>query len=382
MTGVYIHIPFCKSRCRYCDFFSTTMLDRREAYVEAVIREASLLSQSDILSPKGERNIRTIYFGGGTPSLLEPEQIERILNSLAPFGERVPQSGGKGAEITMEANPGDLTIEKLRGLREVGINRLSIGIQSFNDTLLQRIGRRHQAAEAIEAVRMAREAGFDNLSIDLMYGLPGQTMADWQANVAQALALRPEHISAYCLIYEEGTPLYRMREEGVVAETDEETANEMVAYLNEQLRSAGYMHYEVSNYCLPGRESQHNSSYWEDIPYIGLGAGAHSYDGRKRWWNVSDIERYIEGTRNQEPGTRNQEPGIRTEEELTDEDKRIERIMLGLRTRKGIEKDLLIDKDEILAQYLKLGYIQLKDQQVIATERGIQLLNRIIEDLI
>lgn len=365
------------------------MLDRREAYVEAVIREASLLSQSDILSPKGERNIRTIYFGGGTPSLLEPEQIERILNSLAPFGERVLQSSGKGVEITMEANPGDLTIEKLRGLRRVGINRLSIGIQSFADRLLVAIGRRHHAAEAIEAVRMAREAGFDNLSIDLMYGLPGQTMADWQADVAQALALRPEHISAYCLIYEEGTPLYRMREEGVIAETDEETANEMVAYLNEQLRTAGYIHYEVSNYCLPGRESQHNSSYWEDIPYIGLGAGAHSYDGRTRWWNVSDVERYIDGTRNKEPGTRNKEPGtrnqeqgIRTEEELSDEDKRIERIMLGLRTRKGIEKKLLIDKDEILAQYLKLGYIQLKDQQVIATERGIQLLNRIIEDLI
>lgn len=368
MTGVYIHIPFCKSRCRYCDFFSTMMLNRREEYVEAVIEEG--IRNKDRFA----EGIRTIYFGGGTPSLLEPEQIERILKSLGSPLLTSPE-GEEQVEITMEANPGDLTPEKLQALRAAGVNRLSIGIQSFADRLLIAIGRRHNAAEAIAAVRMAREAGFDNLSIDLMYGLPGQTMADWKTDVAQAIALRPEHISAYCLIYEEGTPLYRMLERGEVQEADEDTANEMADYLSEQLRAAGYIHYEVSNYALPGRESRHNSSYWEDIPYIGLGAGAHSYDGHCRWWNESDIEKYIEGTRNKEQGTR-------TVEYLTEEEKREERIMLGLRTRKGIDRRDICNKEDILARYLEKGYITTTNERVMVTEKGWHLLNRIITDLI
>lgn len=357
MIGVYIHIPFCKSRCKYCDFYSTTLLDQREQYVEALLREiTSLSSLRDTLSPKGEREIGTIYFGGGTPSLLEVEQIERILSPLIPPSR-------EGVEITLEANPGDLTLEKLQALRAIGINRLSIGIQSFQDELLRTIGRRHTATEAIEAVLMARQAGFDNLSIDLMYGLPGQTEALWHADIEQALALQPEHISCYCLSYEEGTVLTRMLERGEIEETDEDTANRMYDYLCEQLKAHGYEHYEVSNFALPGRRSRHNSNYWNNTPYIGLGAGAHSYDGTRRYWNTGDIT------------------GWKQEYEvLTDEDRHTEAIMLGLRTAEGIGKKL-VDSSKAQA-FLAQGLLREEKGHYIATQQGLHILNRIIEDLI
>lgn len=374
MKGVYIHIPFCVSRCRYCDFYSTTCLDRREDYIQAVVQEAAgrIADGSDI---------RTIYFGGGTPSQLTAGQVKRIVESLRLGKEGIERKEGteskeskESREVTMEVNPGDVTVEYLRAVREAGINRLSIGIQSFRDELLQRIGRRHTAQQAIEAVHAARQAGLDNLSIDLIYGLPGQTMQMWQQDIEQALALHPEHISTYCLSYEEGTVLTRMRDEGQISEQDDDTLNEMYDTLCQQLKDAGYEHYEVSNFALPNRRSRHNSSYWNDKPYIGLGAGAHSYDGQVRSWNPSDLDAYIAGTLAHNL--------LVESETLTPEQKHEESIMLRLRTSEGVSRDLLTGREPIVQRYIASGLLVEKDGNIIATQQGLHILNTIITDLI
>ena len=245
MAGLYVHIPFCKKRCLYCDFYSTTLLERRAEYIEAVLRE--------ITERKSETDepIRTIYLGGGTPSTLPANDIARI---LAAIGMQ------EAEEITMELNPGDATAGYLQDLKNAGINRLSIGIQSFQDHLLRTIGRRHNAQEAIEAVHMAQKAGFDNLSIDLIYALPGQTMRQWEEDIETSLSLDIQHISCYGLIYEEGTALTHMMEKGEIESIDEDIENEMYDYLCNRLKKAGFEHYEVSNFALPGFESKQNSS--------------------------------------------------------------------------------------------------------------------------
>ena len=263
--------------------------------------------------------IRTIYIGGGTPSTLRLEDLTAINQSI---------TSQCIAEYTIELNPGDATEEYIRGLKDIGVNRLSMGVQSFQDELLQLIGRRHNAKEAMEAVRMAQETGFDNLSIDLIYALPGQTMEQWKADIEKALRLGIQHISTYGLMYEEGTALTKMRDRGEIQETDEETENAMYDYLCERLKEAGFVHYEVSNFALPGYEAKHNSSYWDGTPYVGVGAGAHSYIRNIRSWNPNDLEAYIRGI---EEGTL-----VRESETLTEKDLYNERIMLGLRTNKGI----------------------------------------------
>ena len=390
MSGIYIHIPFCKSRCAYCDFFSTTQLSRREAYVDALCKEAK--RRLAILNSKRStpNPITTIYFGGGTPSLLSPDQIARILHTID-----APQA----IEVTLEANPGDLTPDYLLAVREAGVNRLSIGIQSFDDEVLRLIGRRHTAAEAKAAVKAAQAAGFDNISIYLIYGIPSlalytpQNQSDgaawrphlldistlnsplsaWEAQIEQALQLGVQHISTYCLSYEEGTRMTRMLAQGEINEVDEDTENAMYDLLVSQLKEAGFEHYEVSNFALPGYCSQHNSSYWNRTPYMGLGAGAHSYDGaRTRSWNTDNLEEYI---RAQESGQ------AAAGEQLTDTDLYNERIMLGLRTAEGIALNEL--HDPTLAQpYIDKGLLCLTDDnRLVATLQGIHILNRIIEDL-
>jgi oxygen-independent coproporphyrinogen-3 oxidase len=275
-------------------------------------------------------------------------------------------------EFTMEVNPGDVTLEKARAWRAMGINRLSMGVQSFDDTLLQLIGRRHTAQQAREAVTIAQQAGFDNISIDLMYALPSQTMEQWQHDVAQALALGVQHISSYGLIYEEGTVLMTLLEHGVVEAVDEDTEMQMYDYLVEKLTENGYLHYEVSNFAQPGRESMHNSSYWNDIPYLGLGAGAHSYDGKKRQWNVSELDAYI-----QQANAHAWQP---EQEYLTDEQRHTERVMLGLRTNTGVAiEDVNQTRVE---QYVQQGLLRLEGERLVATTKGYHILNRIIEDLL
>lgn len=374
MAGLYVHIPFCKRRCRYCDFFSTTLLERREEYVQAVLKEIE-----ERRDEAGEP-IRTIYIGGGTPSMLTAEQIHRILQTIGTDGKD---------EITMEANPGDLTAEYLQAIREAGIQRLSIGIQSFNDELLELLGRRHNATQAIEAVRMAQVEGFDNISIDLMYALPTQTMELWEADIEQALQLGVQHISSYGLMYEEGTPLTAMRDDNRLTPIDEDTENAMYDLLCERLKQAGFVHYEVSNFALPGYEAKHNSSYWNGTPYIGVGAGAHSYTANTRSWNPDNLEAYIHGIMAHDLQ--------RESEQLTETDLYNEYIMLGLRTCQGIVIDQTSIKPrfnlDTLSSRLRDGYGTItrlcdkgllrmtEDRRIVATQAGLHVLNRIITEL-
>ena len=361
MAGIYIPIPFCKSRCKYCDFFSTTHLQKQAQYVEAVLAEWQM-RQHQLSEP-----IHTIYIGGGTPSTLDTTALARILQAiLGTCTDHRPH------EITIEANPGDITLEKAQAWRAMGINRLSMGVQSFQDHLLQLIGRRHNANQAIQAVQLAQAAGFDNISIDLMYALPDQTMQMWQQDVQQALSLGVQHISSYGLIYEEGTVLTTLLEHGQIEAVDEDTEMRMYDYLVEELTANGFLHYEVSNFALPNRHSMHNSNYWNDTPYIGLGAGAHSYDGQQRQWNISDLDTYIERAM-----ARNLQPEIET---LTPEQKHTERIMLGLRTCQGVPKDM-INISKALPD-LQQGLLRENGNNILATTQGYHILNRIIEDLI
>ena len=384
MAGIYIHIPFCKSRCRYCDFFSTTQLERREDYAHAIIAE--FIDRQHLLTEP----VRTIYFGGGTPSQMPVASLRMILECLVDGAKRLQFSGRSHGELqdasdhhhspdeigdielTLEANPGDITPEKARAWREMGFNRLSIGIQSFDDDLLHFIGRRHTAQEALQAVATAQAAGFDNISIDLMYALPSQTMEQWQKDVQLALHLGIQHISTYGLIYEDGTALTKLLMDNRLQPVDEDLEMRMYDYLVEQLTANGFLHYEVSNFALPGRHSRHNSSYWNDTPYLGLGAAAHSYDGQHRQWNIADLDEYI-----RQALAHQLSPEI---EHLTDEDRHTERVMLSLRTNQGVAKaDINMHKAE---PYIEQGLLEDKGERVAATTQGFHILNRIIEDLV
>lgn len=371
MLGIYIHIPFCKSRCLYCDFYSTTRHELREAYLRAFVKEIRTRKNEFI------DTYCTIYFGGGTPSLLSTEQINSILSTIADYAPR-----SKWKEVTLEANPGDLSLEKLKALRQIGINRLSIGIQSFNNTLLQRIGRRHNATEAIEAVHSARQAGFENISIDLMYGLPGQTMEDWVLDLEMVTTLPVQHVSAYCLTYEPGTPLYAQLDRREVHELADELVNCMQEKAAEYLKQSAILQYEVSNYAKVGFESKHNSNYWNHTPYVGLGAGAHSFNGVNiRQWNPDDIDKYISSINN---STAQYLPA--GSERLTDVDIYNEMIMLGLRTCKGVDCKRINSGHlnhflTAIQPYINNGMLVQEKGFVRASGDGWHILNRIIEDI-
>ena len=332
MAGIYIHIPFCRSRCIYCGFYSTTSLELRQRYVDALCREMEIRSQRSEV--RGE-NIETIYLGGGTPSQLTFDQLRQLfiyINKVYPLPSK-PGGAEDRPEITIEVNPDDVTVEFAAVLQQLPVNRVSMGIQTFDDQRLHFLRRRHTARQAIEAVSILRAAGIRNISIDLMYGFPGETLADWEADIDAALALNVEHLSAYCLMIEEGTPLHRMLKQHT---GDEETERQMYEVLIDRLTTAGYEHYEISNFARPGFRSRHNSSYWNGTPYIGLGAAAHSYDIRSRSWNVADIRQYIEGMERGEHIF---------EEELLDDDTRYNDIVtVALRTREGINLNALSEK--------------------------------------
>ena len=359
MAGLYIHIPFCKKRCLYCDFFSTTQLERREEYTVALLKEmAQRLCEAS-------EPIQTVYIGGGTPSTLPSEPLIAIDQLLHSY---------RIAEYTMEMNPGDVHATYLQELRQTGINRISMGIQSFQDNLLHLIGRRHDAQQAKEAVHTAQKAGFDNISIDLMYALPTQTMEQWDADIETALSLGVQHISSYGLMYEEGTAMTKMLEKGEIEAVDEDTENAMYDRLCERLKEAGFVHYEVSNFALPGYEAKHNSSYWNGTPYIGVGAGAHSYIGHVRSWNPSDLDAYISGINN---GTL-----VRESETLTERDLYNEQVMLGLRTCRGLHASLSVDRRSTVGKLLENQLLRMtEDGRLVATQKGLHVLNRIIEDL-
>ena len=296
MAGIYIHIPFCAKRCVYCDFYSNTNIGYKDGFVSALIREMEL--RSDYLH---NHKIETIYFGGGTPSQLQPSDFERLFEAIYRL---FPVSASP--EITLESNPDDLSAGYIASLSALPFNRVSIGIQSFVDEELRFLNRRHTAAEAIDAVYRCKDAGMENISIDLIYGLPEQTRERWLYNVKKAIELDVPHISAYNLTYEEGTAIYKMKERGDIRLVDDESCELLFRCLVEQLTGAGFVHYETSNFARQsanhpeGRISLHNSSYWNGTHYLGLGPSAHSYDGDSRCWNVASVYEYIKSIKEQD----------------------------------------------------------------------------------
>ncbi len=372
MSGIYIHIPFCASRCVYCDFFSSVDSSRRGEYVDAVARELAL--RRDEL--QGEP-VTTVYFGGGTPSTLSSAEREKLFATLSTVVD-----WGACSEVTFEANPDDVTDDFVASLRDTPVNRLSMGVQSFDDSDLAFLRRRHTAQSAVEAVERCRRAGYENLSIDLIYGLPHQTLDRWNENLQRAVALRVPHLSAYNLIYEEGTALWRMREQGRVAECDDETSLRMFERLMDVLATQGYEHYEISNFALPGQYARHNTSYWRGVPYLGLGASAHSYDGRARRINPSSLSLYIE--------TIGQGRAAFEEEVETVDSLYNERILTSLRTCWGLDMSRLeSDFGEARAQYcreqarphLQAGRMELSGDRLRITRQGIFTSDDIMSDL-
>ena len=374
MAGIYIHIPFCKSRCIYCAFYSTTDPSLRQRYVDAVCREMEL---------RGERrDIQTIYLGGGTPSQLTADQLRQLFIYINKVYKLPPPSGGVGGgvEVTIECNPDDITPEYAEALSQLPVNRVSMGAQTFDDQRLHFLHRRHTANQVQQAVSRLREAGICNISIDLMYGFPGETLSQWERDIDSALSLDVEHLSAYCLSIEEGTPLYKLhkRDGSFCVICDEETERQMYYLLIDRLTAAGYEHYEISNFAKLGFRSRHNSSYWTDVPYIGLGAAAHSYDGQQRRWNIDDINVYIKGIENGEPAY---------DYELIDDTTRYnDRVMLALRTCEGLDLQALTpaDRDYLLSladRYIADGLLSNDGRRLRLTRNGLFVSDMVISDL-
>ena len=354
MAGLYIHIPFCASRCIYCGFYSTTLMELRDRYVDALCQEMTLRQEALVQQGLPLLSLDTIYIGGGTPSQLSPRHLKIL------FGHINKVFSNKATEVTIEMNPDDVTEEYAHALSQLPVNRVSMGAQTFDDTRLRFLNRRHSARQVPQAVKTLREAGISNISIDLMYGFPGETIDNWQDDITKALDLGVEHLSAYCLMIEEGTVLYEKMRNGEnerMRECDEELERQMYYTLTERLKAAGYEHYEISNFALPGRRSRHNSSYWTDLPYIGLGAAAHSYDGRSRCWNVADIRQYINGIENGSP--------VIDQEWLNDDSRYNDRVMLSLRTCEGIDLSTLQPADRTYLLSLAQKYI---DNRLLTAE--------------
>ena len=372
MAGIYIHIPFCKQRCNYCDFYKETTLQYTTQFTEAL--QSELHSRSVYLN---SASVGTIYFGGGTPSVLSQKEFQAIFSTIFQYF-----NVKENAEITIEANPDDLTPSYLAQLSILPFNRISMGIQSFHDDELKAVNRRHTAHQAIQAVKDARNAGFNNISIDLIYGLPGQTMEKWQHNLEQAFILQPEHISAYGLTYEEGTGLWKQRDKGLVIETPDEVMLQMYRYMLQQMSIKGYDAYEISNFALPGFRSQHNSSYWDMTPYLGVGPSAHSYNGTSRQWNISNLQHYINAIELSMPAFE--------KEELSKDDSYNDYVMVRLRTREGIHLSDVTEKfgrsyhEYILQQavdYLQTAHLILDNGRLCMSIQGIEISNAIISHL-
>ena len=383
MAGLYIHIPFCKSRCIYCGFYSTTSLQLQDRYVEALCREMEMRSKDGKKQRNdGERErISTIYLGGGTPSLLSEANLHRLFDAIGNTFSLADLE-----ETTIECNPDDITEDYASMLSRLPVNRVSMGAQTFSDDRLHFLHRRHTAEEVGLAVKRLRNVGIENISIDLMFGFPGETLDDWQQDINAALSLDVEHISAYCLMYEEGTPLYRMA--NTLKPIDDETERLMYDTLIDRLSRADYEHYEISNFASlrtshdakrSSLRSLHNSNYWNSTPYIGLGAAAHSFDIVSRQWNISNIHTYIESI----------EQGIvPCEREIIDADTRYnDLITTALRTREGI---ILSSLNEKYRHYLldnaksaiERGLLTIDDDRIHLTRQGLFVSDDVMSDLV
>ncbi len=372
MAGIYIHVPFCKTKCIYCDFFMKTNMDQKNLYIEAICKEAKIRSNYI-----GRETIQTIYFGGGTPSQLAIEDLKNILNAI-----KTNYSIADDVEITLEANPDDLSHAYVHNLLEIGFNRLSIGIQTFDNKELQFLHRRHSSEKAIKTVVLSKKAGFKNISIDLMYGLPNQTMKIWKQNLQQAIDLDIQHISSYHLIYEQGTRLYRLLQKGDIQSVDEDLSVEMFSVMIKLLTDARFIHYEISSFGKENLFSRHNTSYWLGKKYLGLGPAAHSYDRINRAWNISSIPKYIKGIQSDNPDM---------EIEYLDIQARYnDFILTGLRTMWGINREeikiqfgetMLSYCDRNIKKYLDSQNIILENNFYKLSNKGIFISDSIMSDM-
>jgi oxygen-independent coproporphyrinogen-3 oxidase len=364
IPGLYIHIPFCLSKCHYCNFYSETSLKDLSSYTQALVGEMALYKQHF-------KKFDTVYFGGGTPSILKAEEVADILRSIKRYFSLSDDS-----EITIEANPGDLHPEFLKSLREEGVNRLNIGVQSFDDDILDFLGRRHSSRDAVHAIETTYNEGFTNTGLDLIYGIPGQNMKEWMETLAMAVSFKPEHISCYQLTIEANTQIGKRLGRGEITLPDEDLQYDFFMKTSESLEDEGYIHYEISNFA---REttfiSRHNSKYWNHTPYLGLGPSAHSFSGNTRWWNHASTDRYLDDIK------KGKSP-LEDTENLDIKSLRMEAFFLGLRTAKGInlqdfnnrfDYDLVAEKGDVLAKLEGSGLIEIADGYIVPTRSGFAL---------
>ncbi|MGX8698452.1 MAG: radical SAM family heme chaperone HemW [bacterium] len=370
--GIYIHLPFCAKKCAYCDFYSLAGREERmDAYQKALLRH--IRESADALA---EYTIDTVYFGGGTPSFYGADRLIELFSALKRYG-RVLLS----AEVTLEANPDSVNYHDLLRLRRQGFNRISIGAQCADDHILRRIGRIHTFSQVEEAVRSARAAGFQNVSLDLIYGLPGQTRVGWAETLNAALNLKPDHLSCYGLKIEEGTPLWEKRDDPTIP--DDDTQADMYLYTVNELERHGFRQYEISNFARRGCASRHNLKYWQGDPYLGFGAAAHSFFGNERFSFVSDLERYID---NIADGW----PVVDSRETISAYERACEYIMLGLRTTRGISEEEYYSifpckfdmARELMESYVKNGWMQVEEGRWSFTPQGFLLSNTLIGDIL
>lgn len=359
--GLYLHIPFCSGRCHYCHFVSCTELSWRDRYIEALVREIGIYRE-------WMGGLETVYIGGGTPSVLEIDQLERVVETLTPLSVR---------EFTLEVNPESLTREKLAAYRRFGVNRLSMGVQTTDDELLATIGRRHTFTQVEQAVTWIRESGFDNLNLDLIYGLPGQSLAQVGRDTDKVLALEPEHLSTYSLTIDEGT----LFEKRGIEPVDDGLDRDMFRAIAERAEKAGLMRYEISNFARPGKASRHNLIYWHAQEYLGIGAGAHGYLNAERYANADSVADYLERI---ESGA----SPIVYRERIDEKEAAFEYLMLNLRTTDGVDRAAFMDRfgydpairhQAAIQKFVTHGAVRLTGQSIILTPYGMDVSNTIFQ---
>ena len=376
MAGLYIHVPFCAKRCLYCDFFSNTEMKYKEPYINALIKEME--SRKGYI---GNEALETIYFGGGTPSQLDEKDFGKIFEAIYRHFNVAEQ-----AEITLEANPDDMKREYVSLLRNYPFNRVSMGVQSFHSEDLRFLNRRHDREQAIKAVELCKEYGITNISIDLIYGLPNQTQQAWEENLQQAIRLDVPHLSAYHLIYEEGTALYKLLEAGKVPPINEELSVSFFSTLIDRLAEAGYLHYEISNFAKKGFESKHNMNCWLQEEYLGFGISAHSYFNNKRFARTSNLNEYIKNIE-----MNNSEKNIEINEVQNRESKAKEYMLLGLRKIDGVSISAFERKFEInplfyfrfeISKLEEEGLLEVDLDNIKLTDKGLDLANQVFEEFV
>jgi putative oxygen-independent coproporphyrinogen III oxidase len=371
MAGIYIHIPFCKKICNYCDFYHIISSGDHSQFLNALSREAELRQNY-----AGNEPVSTIYIGGGTPSVLSADELKNVLD-----GVKKHFSVEQSCETTIELNPDDITLQYQKDLKKASFNRISLGVQSWRDEDLKMLNRRHTAEQAVKALQDTFRAGFENVTIDLIYGIPGMSLKAWESNLEQSLRYDIKHLSAYHLTIEPGTVFGKMKEKGLFEEAGEEKSNSEFNILVKKMESAGFIHYEISNFGKPGYFSIHNSNYWKQVPYIGLGPSAHSFSGYSRQWNVSDLNKYIIGV--------NEGSSYFEKEDLDLKTRFNEYIMTSLRTMWGIDLDYLektFEKESydyvinLSGKFINYGMMKMDEKYLVLTNQGKMISDNIISE--